>query len=70
MMQVPEEFCRFAFKTRLLAFHDETFPLGVPSECRKKHLSTSGVSVQYFNAARSGMARAAAATGRDESVSE
>jgi hypothetical protein len=29
--------CRFAFKTRLFARHEETFPLGVPSECRKQH---------------------------------
>jgi Type IV secretion-system coupling protein DNA-binding domain len=29
--------CRFAFKVGLFALHDETFSLGVPSECRKQH---------------------------------
>jgi len=27
--------CRFAFKMRLFALHDETFSLGVSRECRK-----------------------------------
>lgn len=29
--------CRFAFKRRLFAFHDETFALRVSSECWKQH---------------------------------
>jgi hypothetical protein len=29
--------CRFPFKTRLLAFHDETFSLGISPKCWKQH---------------------------------
>jgi hypothetical protein len=35
VVKAVEMYCRFAFKMRLFALHDETFSLGVSRKCRK-----------------------------------